>query len=170
MKKKRGKVIELNISNKAFYSIVAVLAVLLIGVGVYAAQTTNPSVMGHTIGEISPPCLGILISDGTDNSWGCLDVPITCSGTDLGLQWDGNSWNCAAYGPECDWTGWQTVCNLPYWCQYDYTAPTEQCSSDPGQEFYTSRYCSNGVLTGQEKTVECCPNHGGDLCQYLPEA
>ena len=52
--KKRKKNFE--ISNKLAYTLIAILSIILIGVGVYAWNYPGPpSTMGHSAGELAPP-------------------------------------------------------------------------------------------------------------------
>jgi hypothetical protein len=44
--------ININIGNKTFYTLIAVIIILVAGGIVYAWNSDNPSVMGHTVGEI----------------------------------------------------------------------------------------------------------------------
>ncbi|MBU2562346.1 MAG: hypothetical protein KKF68_01670 [Nanoarchaeota archaeon] len=46
------KKLVINLSNKTFYTLIAVGAILLLGIGVYAYGTTNPAVFGHSSGEV----------------------------------------------------------------------------------------------------------------------
>jgi hypothetical protein len=61
-------------SNRAWYTFITIGILLLIGVGVYAYGGTQPSVVGHTFGEIQPPT-------------GCTSNQV--------LQWSGSAWRCA---------------------------------------------------------------------------
>jgi len=45
--------VNINISNKVFYSLIAVIAITIVGVAVYAYGTSNPSVFGHSGEEIN---------------------------------------------------------------------------------------------------------------------
>ena len=55
--KKNSSGINLNIhlSNKVFYSFLAVFIVAVFGVGIYAYGTSNPSDFGHSLGEVDFP-------------------------------------------------------------------------------------------------------------------
>ena len=50
------------LGSKVFYTLIAVLAVLLVGGIVYAYGSSTPAVMGHTAGELT----GVCKPDGTD--------------------------------------------------------------------------------------------------------
>jgi hypothetical protein len=50
MKKKSG--VFNSMSNKLAYTLMVILSIALLGIGVYAYGTSNPSNMGHTLGEI----------------------------------------------------------------------------------------------------------------------
>ncbi|PIN77520.1 hypothetical protein COV15_01880 [Candidatus Woesearchaeota archaeon CG10_big_fil_rev_8_21_14_0_10_34_12] len=45
--------VDINISNKMFYSLIVIMLFLIVGVSVYAYNTNNPEVFGHSAGEIS---------------------------------------------------------------------------------------------------------------------
>ncbi|MBU2562347.1 MAG: hypothetical protein KKF68_01675 [Nanoarchaeota archaeon] len=47
------KKVTISLSNKTFYTLIAVGVILLLGIGVYAYGTTNPAVFGHSSGEIT---------------------------------------------------------------------------------------------------------------------
>lgn len=65
--------IQINISNKAVYTILSVVIILLLGISVYAYGTAEPEKFGHTLGEIE----GIPI---------CKDEQI--------IKWEGSEWVC----------------------------------------------------------------------------
>ena len=68
------------------------ISLVLIGIGVYAYGTNSPSTMGHSMGEITPPCSGMLVASG--GSWTCISANIpSCSGS-AGITWTGSSWQC----------------------------------------------------------------------------
>ncbi len=46
------KKIQINMSNKSFYSLIVFGVLILAGIGVYAYGTSNPAVFGHSAGEI----------------------------------------------------------------------------------------------------------------------
>lgn len=46
-------VVKINISNKVAYTIIAVIAILILGIVVYAYGTSNPSAFGHSGDEIN---------------------------------------------------------------------------------------------------------------------
>lgn len=48
-------VIQINISNRAVYTFLLIIGLILLGTGVYAYGTSNPSQIGHSIGEIFGP-------------------------------------------------------------------------------------------------------------------
>ena len=54
MKKKRGDiVIQINLSNHWVYLLVTIGIISTLAIGVYAYGTSNPSSIGHSIGEIN---------------------------------------------------------------------------------------------------------------------
>jgi len=75
------KKIRINISDKIFYVLIVALAIVAIGVIVYA-QVPNP---GHSIADIAPPsgCDASQVLQWTGSDWTCtpLDVPKTYVGT-----------------------------------------------------------------------------------------
>jgi hypothetical protein len=155
--KKMDKKIEVNVSNKLFYTVITILAVLLIGVGVYAYGTNNPSVMGHSISEIEPPqyCEA---SGGWlrhyNGAWHCDDTP---SGSGDCPECE----NCEELLVHCSWGGWNSVCstaNYPdyYYTQYDQGLAPSVCVGDSLSYLTTSYYCSEGGIT-DSKSVRCCP-------------
>jgi uncharacterized protein (UPF0333 family) len=44
--------LQINISNKAIYSMLILVIIIVLGIGVYAFGTKNPSVFGHSSGEV----------------------------------------------------------------------------------------------------------------------
>jgi len=46
------KKVIINLSNRTFYTLISIGVLVLLGVGVYAFGTNDPSVFGHSIGEI----------------------------------------------------------------------------------------------------------------------
>ena len=49
---KRGLNIQINFTNRAIYTFVAFIFILIIGVGVYAFGTSTPSTFGHSGSEL----------------------------------------------------------------------------------------------------------------------
>jgi len=94
--------VKIILSVRTAYIIAGVFALLLISVGVYAYGTTNPPVLGHTMGEYHPSCSGLVYSSGTDNSWNCIPTPPSCTGTGKALQMSigsgGYTWSCVTIG------------------------------------------------------------------------
>lgn len=68
-----------NISNKLFYTIVFVIALVLIGVGVYAYGTSSPTTFGHSTNEIAAPsgCSSGQVLSWTGSSWTCTDTGVS---------------------------------------------------------------------------------------------
>ena len=69
-----------NVSNKLSYTIIAVVALLLVGSGVYSLSPGVAPNPGHTFDQIDPP-----------------------SGCTLGqvLQWTGSAWSCVSLTASC---------------------------------------------------------------------
>ncbi len=82
MKKRKGgkkdSGINIHFSNRWLYTFIAILIIAAIGVGIYAYGTSNPSVFGHSSGELAPPA-------------GCTNGQF--------LQWNGNAWVCSDSPP-----------------------------------------------------------------------
>jgi len=154
------KKIEVNISNKFLYSVLAFIVLISLGVSVYA----TPATMGHSMGELMPSCTGIITgTNGIANSWGCISASIpTCVGANEVLHWSGSAWSCATVdiGYACYWSGWSPECacvttdDPSFICGYDsYGNPVYPVLT-------TQQYCSSGYIT-QSRTVYCCNSVGG---------
>jgi len=176
-KKMKGKKIEVNVSNKLFYTIIAILAVLIIATGVYAYHSGGPpSVIGHSMEELEPPqrCGDIGYNEGwlryRNGVWICQDepsgsglsTPVTCTGTNKGLQWDGSSWKCVTFsssGSGCvGTTSWEPGCL----CQV--SSSTTLCAGGGYPVTVKQTRCVSDVL--QTRIVYGCPSSGG-AC-YIP--
>ncbi len=178
-----NKKIEVKIPNRVFYFLTAIILIIGVGVGVYAynpSASGNPSVMGHSLNELAPPsgCQTgqILQRSPTTLGWNCVDLPsgsggvttpVTCTGSNKGLQWTGSAWSCATYvtspggggsctSVSCSWTNWGTVCG-PDYRQYNMHSVPSVCSSSSSKYTATSYYCSGGYITNSQ-LVTCCPN------------
>ncbi len=163
-----------NIKNKkkrkSFFSLNTFLIfsvfILLLSIGVYAV----PSVVGHTLGEITPPSYCGSYNDGYlmyySGGWRCGNAPssdkipiITSCSVGYGLQWTGSVWQCIGIdcpdcGAEtCEWSGWEDVCD----CYLLYNPGT--CGGEVAIPM-TQRYCSGGLITNS-RIVYCCPSVGG---------
>jgi hypothetical protein len=93
-KKKTGLKIEINISNKAVYTLIVIGILIAIGISVYAYGTSDPSTFGHSLGEIEP-CAegqGLQMSSGVwtckDNYFGNLKTEIIEIG-----NWNMDTWD-----------------------------------------------------------------------------
>lgn len=53
MKKKKGIEIKINFSEKWFYTLIVIGVLAIVGIGVYAYGTSEPSTFGHSLGEIA---------------------------------------------------------------------------------------------------------------------
>lgn len=69
--------IQINLTNKWFYTFVAIIAVLTLTVGIYAFDTSDPPTFGHSAGEIE----GVCWTDGTNCPAGTVDTRCDTSGT-----------------------------------------------------------------------------------------
>jgi len=73
---KKGINFNINFTNRFIYTFVAFVFILIIGIGVFAFGTSDPSTFGHSADEFAPPV-------------GCLVNQV--------LQWDGVNWICAGF-------------------------------------------------------------------------
>jgi hypothetical protein len=153
---------EFNISNRFLYTIIALIVIITLGVNVYASGGT------HTMGELAPPCNGILTSSG--GSWSCIASPATCTGTNQILHFDGSSWSCATISApplDCNWNGWSAGCvcleaSRGYTCGIVNIGGIDIAflSLPKLQE-----YCSGGIVT-DSRELYCCDFIGGDCQPY----
>jgi hypothetical protein len=87
----------INLSNKTFYLLIAILAVLVVSGVAFAYGTNNPAVMGHTPGELdASQCANGQVLKKISGVWACGDVS---SGGGASLTFDvSNSdlstWTC----------------------------------------------------------------------------
>ena len=70
------KKFQINLTNKWFYTFVAIGVFILLGVGVYAFGGNTPNIMGHSINEIASPsgCEAGQVLTWAGSSWGCVDM------------------------------------------------------------------------------------------------
>ncbi len=74
--------VQINMSNKLFYLLAIIGLTILSAIVVYALNShINPSIMGHSIYEISPPtsCVGGQVLSWSGTGWKCIN-PSTTSG------------------------------------------------------------------------------------------
>lgn len=71
MKKKKGIEIKINFSKKWFYTLIAIAVLAIIGIGVYAYGTSDPSTFGHSLGEIETCAEGETLQV-VDGEWACV--------------------------------------------------------------------------------------------------
>ena len=110
---KKGRVIKINLSNKMFYTLIAIAVLIFSGIVIYAYGSSNPTVMGHSHGEIEP-CADGQVLQMVAGSWQCLNLPPgivdTNAGTICGpgeyLDGDGN---CVT---EADIVPQGTICGM----------------------------------------------------------
>ncbi len=124
---KRGKktVIQINLSNRLLYTILAIGVLLIAGIGVYAYGTSDPPTFGHSAGEIDEEdptvnayvkdkasCVAITgsadLCDGND-AGGIADTSADtiCAGTSMYLDGDGN---CDTLYTDTDTDTWRPMC------------------------------------------------------------
>ena len=126
---KRGLNIHIKFTNRFLYTFIAFVFVLIIGVGVFAYGTSNPSTFGHSSGELeeADPTVIASVKDGV--SWdevsgipagfadGTDDVGIT-SETDptvIASVKDGVSWDEVSSKPTTAtrWPSWSEISSIP---------------------------------------------------------
>ena len=92
--------VKIVLTKKLFYSIIILFGILFIGVGVYAYNysPSNPSVMGHTMNELTAPTgTGMLIFSG--GTWiSTTNLPTACEGWTF-IQYDSTTrtFSCGSY-------------------------------------------------------------------------
>lgn len=69
------KKIQINMSNKSFYSLIVFGVLALVCIGVYAYGGSNPAIHGHSINELAPPvgCSAGQVLGWSGTSWQCVD-------------------------------------------------------------------------------------------------
>ena len=68
VKKLKFKKFQINFSNKLFYTLVSIGIFIAIGIGVYAYGGSQPSVFGHSAGELELP-EGVIVPSGVIVMW-----------------------------------------------------------------------------------------------------
>jgi hypothetical protein len=188
--KKEIKKIELNISNRFFYSAIFFAVIIFLGVGVTAFRYDNlgtPSVFGHSIGELAPPNgnEGMLIFSG--GSWvATTNVPPSCSGDLQALKYDSatRTWGCGGVGFECNWVDWsplipETDCYIYDTCYVESDCATDLCPyyldgyampAPPEWQIYATPvqqiFCEYGAVT-QIRYASICPSDATSACGYI---
>ena len=73
--KNRG--LNIHLSNRLSYTLIAIGILAVIGVGVYAYGTTVPSTFGHSAGELAPPspCISNQVLQWSGTAWTCITLP-----------------------------------------------------------------------------------------------
>ncbi len=84
------RIIGVDISNKLAYTLILFGILAIIAVGINAYGTSNPSVLGHTFGELTPPsgCAVNQVVRWTGSTWDCVavssgDITSVVAGTGL---------------------------------------------------------------------------------------
>lgn len=96
MKKKRGKniTIKISFSNRWLYTLIIIGILAIIGVGIYAFGTSDPSTFGHSINEIQRCAEGEALKT-SGGVWTCVpsaSLP-SCSAEQY-LKFNGVNWIC----------------------------------------------------------------------------
>lgn len=150
--KKRGKKINFHLSNKLSYTLVAIVIVLIIGVGVYALTPGVAPNPGHSISEVAPPS------------------PCTAN---QNLQWSGTDWVCTTITPSNISKGTQIFTTSSY-CGLGGTLTTARtCSSAVcGTTLYyccVSGVCGNYCYYSSYYTCSgSCSAGGSQSCSNTP--
>jgi hypothetical protein len=131
----------IDVSNRLSYTIIAVVALILVSAGVYALTAGTAPNPGHTLDNVASPssCSDNTFLKWTGTGWSCktislndLSLPTLCS-TGQHLAWisDQSGWGCVpihfnsnvyppspcVMGQVLQWTGssWKCVDFDPYW-------------------------------------------------------
>lgn len=88
--------ININLSNRWLYSILAVIIVILAGVAVWALEAGVAGDPGHTMATIAPPdeCVAGQFLNWTGSDWECADLPAAGAGD---IFWSGDA-SSISYG------------------------------------------------------------------------
>ncbi len=90
--------VKIVLTKKLFYSIIILFGILCLSIGVYAFGGNNPSVMGHSMGELAPPVnSGMLMFSG--GVWtSTTNLPPQCDGWTF-LQYNSatRTFSCGSY-------------------------------------------------------------------------
>ncbi|MCL5018278.1 MAG: hypothetical protein M1416_00720 [Candidatus Pacearchaeota archaeon] len=150
MTKKRGKFIQINLSNRGLYTFIILGILTILGVSVYAYGTNAPQTFGHSIGEMAPP-----------------------TGCDSGqfLKLDGANWICSEIGITKASGIYQVrdTCSNPNTITFSPTCQTVQCGNCGSTVYYykcvnawgspitygVSCNCISGGLNGATSPQTC---------------
>ncbi|GEM_PF-2494410 len=189
--KKEADKIEINISNRIFYSVLFLIAIILFGVGVYAFNYPGPpSVMGHTMGELQPPSGSGFVAFSSGAWVYTANLPPTCTGYRDTLKYDATTrlWTCGPVGFSCNWEGWSpdfiSYPSLTEDCYYiDTCSDINDCSTElcpyrldgmamyPPEEWQTyanpvlQTECTSGDVS-QVRYASVCPTDATSACGY----
>jgi hypothetical protein len=144
MKKRKDK-----ISNRFYYVLIAVFAIVLLAVGVYAYGTSNPPAFGHSVNEVAAPsgCSPgqylmfnpndeYSTSDPYYNNWNCRSL---YSWTDAGSYVKPASNDAIGATQYCDENG-------------------ENCVDVASNNYVKSVYHVNASTTSDTRVSVTCPN------------
>lgn len=147
------KRININFSNKTFYTISALAIIALFAIGVYAYGGTSPSTMGHTFGEIEPPSgcdsgeFLRKISEGI--GWDCSLEGISNTPSDIKITSSSHNGDFGGYAAMNDWiqtngcSGGYHVCDGA-----EITKYLQNGNSLPGPGWYNSGGLTDGTIYG----------------------
>ncbi len=181
MKKEKG-LKKFNISNKLAYTLMVILSIALFGIGVYAYNSgNNPSIMGHSAGELNlnwgsaTSCVGTATNcesiwlQSTCNSqegcyWGCTggSFNIYCSGLDqITCNYIGG---CSWTGSQCYGSGYDT-----FYCE-DFTTESTcgQISFGGGPSMATPCYWGCGGTVEPCTSATNCASQSGCSVRTIP--
>jgi hypothetical protein len=134
MKKGRGIQIKINFTNRWLYTFIAIGILAIVGVGVYAYGTSNPSTFGHSIGELAAPS-------------GCLAGQF--------LKYDGTNWVCSASTSQDYCSG--GTCNGNLIVNNNLTTRGNIATFGVIKLMTTIRYINEGVNIGSGNINPRCP-------------
>jgi hypothetical protein len=172
-------------SNRAWYTFITIGILLLIGVGVYAYGGTQPSVVGHTFGEIQPPtgCTSNQVLQWSGSAWRCATLsggggittetdPTVLASVKDGVSWDEVTNKPAGLTIPCNWNGEVTIATQTVWgsscgvncCGGGYTCTSSGCQQQ--STVYTKANCDGTkIISITQNTVDNgCLCHG--TCQF----
>jgi len=186
--------VKIVLTKKLFYSIIILFGILCLSIGVYAFGGNNPSVMGHSMGELAPPS-GSGIVMFSSGSWiNTANLPPTCTGDTDTLKYNSATriWTCGTVGFSCNWDGWNpdfiSYASLTEDCYYiDTCSDKPDCSTElcpyhldgyqavppPEWDVYATPVLQTECIGGevsQLRYASVCPTDATSACGYIEQA